>query len=751
MFHVLRWLPRFGLAAGMLLGSHLCADGLIVIRNPPRVAPGHYPFAPLEIKFHHVTVHIKDQLATTEVDQVFFNPNASRLEGTYIFPIPRNAQINKFMMDVNGKMQEAELLDAAKARSVYEDIVRRALDPALLEYVGQGLFKLRVFPIEPHSEKRIRLSYTQLLRQDGGLVDYLYPLNTEKFSSKPLESVSIKVVLETGQVLKSLYSPSHEVEISRKDAHHATIGFEARGIKPDTDFQFLFSTQASSEIGMSLLTYRDEHDPEGYFLLLASPGDSQTVMKKDVVFVLDTSGSMADGGKLAQAKRALNFCLSNLGEGDHFEVVRFSTEPEALFEKLVDSSEVNRAKARAFIEKLDPIGGTAMDGAMTTALGLVKQSDSNRPFIIVLLTDGRPTIGYTNEREILAHALRGAGDRTVRIFCIGIGTDVNTHLLDELSSRTRAVSQYVLPQEDLELKMSSFYTKISHPVLANPNLSASGEVRLTRTYPQPLPDLFKGEQLVVVGRYKGAQESLLSICGSVNGETRTYKESASFPAKATELGFIPKLWATRRIGMLLDEIRLRGEDPELRNEVVELARRYGIVTPYTAYLIVEDEAHRAVPMGQRTMQMPDLISNVRGSGRNQFRGVNSSSSGEMAVAGSQAFDKLKRAENMSATAAANSASQMALTGKDAKEGELLQNALNAQQNRVIAGRTFYQNGSQWIDSNVQSVSGAKITKIRFNSPEYYSLMAKDPSVPQWLSVGRNVQIQLGQTIYDIID
>lgn len=733
-----------------LTGLGARADGLIVIHDPPRPFPSHHGFAPLAIRYHHVTVKITDQMATTEVDQVFYNPSDRRLEGTYLFPIPKNAQIDKLMMDVNGKLQEAELLDAAKARSTYEDIVRKALDPALLEYAGQGLFKLRIFPIEPRSEKRIRLSYRQLLKSDGGLVDYTYPLNTEKFSSQPLQSVSVKVTVETKQPLKALYSPTHEVEIQRKNGRQAVVGFEAKGVKPDTDFQLLFSTQPSSEIGLDVLTYKDENDSEGYFLLLASPPvQTNTVVRKDVVFVLDTSGSMAEGGKLEQAKRALAFCLANLNEGDRFEVVRFSTETEPLFERLVPATEGNREKARAFLRDLKPIGGTAIDEALATALRSIRDGEASRPFMVVFLTDGRPTIGTTQEQEILEHATKSAGSRLTRIFCLGIGTDVNTHLLDGLAERSRAATQYVLPKEDLELKVSGFYAKISHPVLADPKLAVPEGLRLSRTYPQPLPDLFRGEQLVVVGRYRGTLEGTVSIRGTVSGETRIFSEKALFPAKATEHAFLPKLWATRRIGFLLDEIRLRGENAELRNEITELARRHGILTPYTSFLIVEDEARRNLPMSSRVLQEAETLAVVREEAGRQYKGVNASRSGDLAVGGAQAFDALKRAKTLAAPAAANAAAQEVLTGAEAAEGKRLQKVLSAQNTRTLAGRTFYQNGSQWIDASAQA--GAPVVKVRFNSPEYFELSRKHPSAAQWLSVGRNVRVQLGETLYDIVD
>jgi Ca-activated chloride channel family protein len=274
---------------------------------PPRPfpLPRPYRFAPLDVNCVKVNTRITDQVTVTAVDQEFYNPNAARLEGTFVFPVPKGAHINKFTMEIDGKPVEAELLPADKARRIYEDIIRKLKDPALLEYAGRDVFKVRIFPIEPNSRKRITLSYTELLKADDGLVSYLLPLNTEKFSAKPIRTVSVKVELESPRPLKSIYSPSHAVEVKRHSATRATAGYEATEVQPDTDFTLYFAPE-KDELGVNLLTHR-QSDEDGYFLLLASPGvdvkEKQVVMK-DIAFVLDTSGSMA-GKKLAQAKKAL--------------------------------------------------------------------------------------------------------------------------------------------------------------------------------------------------------------------------------------------------------------------------------------------------------------------------------------------------------------------------------------------------------------------------------------------------------------
>jgi Ca-activated chloride channel family protein len=750
-----------------LLGSVTpgLADGLIVIHDPPHWHPPHpphpppprvYHFAPLEVVYHHVNVKIQGQVARTSIDQEFFNPNNHRLEGTYLFPVPKGAQLDKFSMEIDGKQVEAELLPAEKARSIYEDIVRKMKDPALLEYADRDTFKVRIFPIEPRANKRIALSYTQVLKADDGLVGYLYPMNTEKFSSAPIKSVSVKIDLDAKQSIKSVYSPSHEVEIKRHGDSKATIGFEGKNIKPDTDFQ-VFWQVSDKDVAANLLTYR-EAGKDGYFLLFASPGvdgsAGKKVLPKDVAFVLDTSGSMA-GKKLEQAKKALRFCIENLNDQDRFEVIRFSTETELLFEKLSPATKDNRARANEFVDGLKPIGGTAIEEALLKALAL-RPGKADHPYVIIFLTDGQPTIGNTKEPDILA-AVKKADPGKTRVFCFGIGTDVNTHLLDKITEQTRAVSQYVLPEEDIEVKISNFYSKIKEPVLADPTLKFTGDIKVGLLYPSPLPDLFRGDQLVLVGRYKNDGQAAAVIEGTVEGTSRKFAWDVSFAEKAREHEFIPRLWAMRRIGFLLDEIRLRGENKELRDEVTDLAREYGIVTPYTAYLIVEDEKRREVPVPMRTMRQVGEDREVQGQAKAAYDVFKDEKSGMGSVAGARASDSLR---NTSAPSALTEGSGYARqenarafsTAQPAASAEVAQRFDQyAQQSRFVNGRAFYQNGDHWVDGRVQQMANARRVRVKFNSDDYFNLMAQHREAAQWLSVARHVQFVLGDTVYEVVD
>jgi Ca-activated chloride channel family protein len=766
--------------AGICASLPSFAAGFIIIQEPgevrilphpvppypiPRPIPPPRGFAPLEVTSESANACITDQIAVTTLDQEFYNPNPQRLEGTFILPVPRGAVLNKFTLEIDGKPVEAELLAADKARRIYEDIVRTLRDPALLEYAGRDIFKARIFPIEPHSHRRISISWSQVLKSDSGLVGYSLPCSDAKSVTNPSKHLSIKMEVDAKSALKSVYSPTHAVEI-RRDGRKAVIAYESRGLKPDSDFQLYFS-QENGDLGINLLTQKAS-DTDGYFLLLASPGDASKdhqPFPKDVVFVLDTSGSMA-GEKIEQAKKALLFCVEALNPDDRFEILRFSTDTEPLFNKLVEASKPNRAQARNFIKDLKAMGGTAIDDALGKALAL-RTAAKDRPCVIIFLTDGMPTVGVTNEDQILEN-LRKAGAASTRIFCFGIGLDVNTHLLDRIADETRAFTQYVLPEEDIEIKVSSFFTKIREPALVDVRISFPDGVRVSKMYPAPLPDLFKGDQLILAGRYSGTANGAIVIQGSVGGASKKYAFDARFPAQSSDHDFIPRLWATRRIGYLLDEVRLHGENPEVRDEVTDLSRQYGIVTPYTAWLIIDDERRRGLSESRRSLNEFEKSSELVRQTKDSYLSFQNDKSGGAAVAGAKSSYYFKRAEQASeaATLANTTLREAASTaghglGAPPSAGLPNQSPTRApadlqgfnfgQQNRFVGGKNFFQNGAQWIDGDQKTQSNARRVRIKFASPEYFALLDRNPNAQLWLALGRNVQFALGDAVYEVFD
>ena len=643
-------------------------------------------------------------------------------------------------MVINGKETKAELLDSDKARKIYEDIVRQMRDPALLEYSEQNIFKLRIFPIEPRSEKKISISYTQLLESDNNLFEYIYPLNTEKFSAKPLKNVSVKIDLKSDDKLKNIYCPTHDVDIVNKSDNHSIISYEADNTKPDTDFKLYFSKNPST-VGLSFLTYKSGSG-DGYFLLSASPSieiDKSSIENKDITFILDVSGSMS-GEKLEQAKKALLYCVNNLNAGDHFNIIRFSTEAYSLFKTLEKADKQNINEAKSFINDLKAIGGTNIEEAFNLAFKNYQESD--RPHFVVFLTDGKPTIGEMNDDKLVKRILDKNKNKS-RVFTFGIGNEINTHLLDKLTDETKAWRTYVSNEEDIEIKVSNFYDKIQSPVLSNLDLNFSNNVKVYQTYPKDLPDLFKGSNLIVFGRFKGTGNIKVTLTGKLNGQSKEFSLNEKLVSDDDKYNFIPPLWAARRIGYLLDLIRLNGEDKELIDEVTALAREHGIITPYTSYLIMEDEdirirGGRLVDGLQTLPPRPELKKENKA---DYFRMKDKSGRGSVEV--SEEFQSLSSASNYKQTQQGNE--RMSYTDSEGNRKNLTQQVKN------VLGRAVYQQDKFWIDSELQNQSNVKKVRLQFNSDEYFKLLNKEPDTAQFLALGQNVRFLHNNVFYEVYE
>jgi Ca-activated chloride channel family protein len=558
----------------LFVGAQATGDGIILPDDP---AHGR-----LDIVSHDVTVSAHDGLVTTHVDQVFRNPNPYPIEGRYVFPVPAGAAVSGFTMWVDGQALEARLLDADEARRIYEDYVRRAVDPALLEYIGRDTLSARIFPIPAGGERRIEITYSELLAAESSMYRYRYPLDTERFSARPLERVRVVADLSTSQPLAAVYSPTHALDITRSEARRATVAYEEHNVRPALDF-ILYYAVTPAEVGVSLLTYRAPGD-DTFFLLIVSPPDLGEIstIPKDIVLVLDRSGSM-NGEKIDQAKTALCYIVENLNPNDRFAVLSFSDIASALYPTLIPVTSTAVAETTAWISDLKASGGTNIDLVLTQALALF--DDAERPRFLVFLTDGEPTVGETDPARIATHALV-ANTTGTRLFAFGVGYDVNTVLLDQLALENHGTTSYVAPGEDLGLALSTFYRKIASPVLSDVSVAIDGIVTYD-VFPRTLPDLFSGTQLLLLGRATGIGAANVTVSGQTTLGFKSYTSSVSFSASMTE-PTLPRLWAGRKIAYTLDQIRLYGESDELVNEVIALSRQYGIITPYTSFLVEED-------------------------------------------------------------------------------------------------------------------------------------------------------------------
>jgi Ca-activated chloride channel family protein len=551
---------------------------------------------PLAMVNHKVNVTIDEQVAITTVEQTFRNHTDRNLEVSYLFPVPKGASVDKFTMWVDGKEMGGELLDAKQAHKVYTDIVRRTQDPGLLEYLGSSLLKLSVFPVPPKGDSKVKISYKFVSPKDGAVVEYVYPLKTDGKATQTLEEFSVTLNIRSQHSVQNVYSPTHAITTTRKSDKEVNVVFERNQALLDKDFQVFYGS-GDKDIGLTPLVYKPITTEDGYFMFLVSPQveAEKKRVPRDLVLVLDTSSSMSDI-KMQQAKKALKYCLSQLKPEDRFSILKFSTSVTPFRDKLVEANKEYIDLANKWVDNLKASGGTAIWPALEDALAM-RSNDTSRPFTIVFFTDGQPTVDETNPDKIIKNVMAKNTGNT-RIFTFGVGDDVNAAMLDQLAESTRAVCTYVREAEDIETKVTSLYGKISNPILTDLKLSTGDNVQLSEMYPPKLPDLFQGNQLVVIGRYTGNGHSAIRLTGMVGKDKQEFVYEFNFPAKTesdTGKDFVEPLWARRKVGYLLDQIRINGEKDELIKEVMALAKRYGIATPYTSYLVVPDGPMPVVP------------------------------------------------------------------------------------------------------------------------------------------------------------
>jgi len=712
----------------LFIAVNAAAQGVIVPgpcqrcpeRRPPITLPRSLP-----VKSIKIDTRITSQVATTHVEQVFRNDTDATLEGIYFFPIPEQASITEFAIWEGDRRLVGEVRSREEARRIYDEIVRRQRDPGLLEYAGKNLFQASIFPIPPHSDKKLELKYSQVLEANSATVSYRYPLGTGRQSAQ-IGSVSGRVELESKEPLRNIYSPSHEVDIKRHGDRRSVITFENAAGKEPQDFQ-LFYTRSAEDFGVTLLTHR-EPGKDGYFLLMISPKDDWSDREyeaKDIVFVLDTSGSMSDAGKMEKARAALLYGIRILRPQDRFNVVSFAGEDRLMEPVMIAADDAGRKRGEQFAQSLRPAGGTNINQALLTSMQQFQSGD--RPKILVFMTDGLPTVGVTNATRIVENA-RDAKVPGLRIFTFGVGYDVNTTLLDKLATENGGVADYVEPQEDIEVKVSNFFARISHPVLTDLRLDIAG-VQTDLYYPRTLPDIFKGSQLTIIGRYRNPVEMnhvRLGLTGNSLGASRNLSyNNLNFPLREEGNDFLPRLWATRRVGWLIEQIRLNGEQQELKDEIVDLGTRYGIVTPYTSYLALEPGEGAA-------------ISGLRRDNRSFAAGRT----------GAAPPPPAPTAADMNATTG-QSAVTLSKQARARQEVVRVEESPASSVIRSVGRKTFYLRDEVWTDSEFKAGTALPETVVKFGSEQYFALLKQKPQLANFFSLGEKVVVVFEGRVYKV--
>lgn len=702
-----------------------------VIVPQGRVFPIHRERPPVELTEVNATVQIIDQVATTTLDLVVTNKSQIRTEAELLVPVPDGAVVRGFTFQGSSAEPTARLLPKEEARRLYEAIVAKTRDPALLEFAGCNLIRSSVFPVEPRGTQKLRLTYEHVLPADGPRVDYELPRSEALESTVPW---SVNVRIESQAPISTAYSPSHDIQTERTGPNSLNIKTVAAewlnrgrpqpltGPGPMQPGPFRLSYLCERDgLTATLFAYPDPKSGGGYFLLLTGlPATPPNLidgpgMKRELTLVLDCSGSMA-GEKFAQALAAVRQVLNGLDDGEAFNVLAYSDSVSALAPQALVKSPETMARADGFLRALRSQGGTNIHDALVEALRAEPQP--NMLPIALFLTDGLPTVGNRSEIAIRTVATK-SNPYQRRIFTFGVGLDVNAPLLQKIAGETRAAPVFVLPKEDVEVKVGQVFRRLQGPVVAGPTLQLLDESgnpaagRILDVLPGQLPDLFSGDQLVVLGRYVGSAPLRFKLSGNFQGRPREFVFNCGVDKATVRNAFVPRLWASRKIGVLIDAIQALGADltpgqppppqhasrlKELTDEIVRLSTEFGILTEYTAFLATEG-TDLSKPAAVSDAARGNLEKRAMG-GRSGSGGV-SQSSNVAAKMKQSVMDKgnVYYDENMNVTSVAN-----------------------VQQ---VGDRALYRRNNRWVDSRVVTREAQPPARtIEFGTPEFETLVVK---------------------------
>lgn len=677
-----------------------------------------------------VAVTVEGRVARVEVTEWFRNRSGQVVEGHYLYPLPGEAVFQGFSLFQGDHELRGEIMDAGEARRIYEEIVRRRADPALIELAGHGLLRARVFPIQPGEERKVTLRYTQLLDAAGGALRFVYAGSVRAVrpvggAAEPLgaplqAATDTRFVLrvEDGDAFLDPFSPTHDLDVRRTgDAMEV-------GLRDDLFGRLaVFLPLAGDAVGLSVAAHRAPGEA-GYFMLTLSPGRATgPAVPRDVAAVLDVSGSMS-GEKIEQAKEALRSLLASLGDGDRFRLVSFSTAVHRFSEGWEEATTASREAARAWIDDLVADGGTNIGAALDEAFRVGSPPD--RLPVVVFLTDGLPSVGEQSPQRLADRAEASAG--RARVFAFGVGHDVNTHLLDRLGEAGRGSTDYVQPGENVERAIALLAAKVRHPVLTDLEIDAM-PVRWSEIYPVRIPDVFAGEELVLFGRYEGEGEGRVRIRGARAATLETFSVNAAFPRTTDANAYLPRLWASRKLGHLMRQVWTEGETESLRDEIRSLALRYGLPSPYTSYLVEEPDAvaFQAPPPapGAKGVPMP-------------MRGGTAPAAADRVAAASGAA-AVRRAESARRMRAAESVGEL-----EAFEQEFLDRAAaraDAEEIRVAGGRTFALRDGVWRDLSLDE--DRPVVRVKVFSPAYFDLVRALPELAPIVRAMREVVVAGG--------
>jgi len=702
---------------------------------------------PVQITGVTAEVRILQQIATTTMDVALANPTNRTQESEMLIPVPEGAVVRSFTFEGSSKEPTAKLLPKAEAQSIYRSIVAKLCDPALLEFASYSVIRSSVFPISAGGKQRVRITYEHVVKADGNRIDYVLP-RSESFEASAIPwTISLRITASSP--ISGVYSPTHQVTVEYSGNQQAIVKTAGKQQLEPGPFRLSYLANSDS-VTASLLAYPDARVGGGYFLLLAGvPAGMQrqeSAMKREVTLVLDRSGSMK-GEKIEQARDAALQVLEGLEEGEAFNIFDYSDSVAKFSEKPVIKDAKILGQARSYIKRIKAVGGTNIHDALVEAMR--QPPTANMLPLTIFLTDGQPTVGETNEARIRKSVVETNLHKR-RIFSFGVGYDLNAPLLTSISSATRATPTFVFPNENVEVKVSDVFKRLSGPVLAEPQIATvdgAGAVttRAVRDLlPNELNDLFEGDQLVILGQYQTDEPLHFRLSGNYLGTPRTFDLKFDLSKATTRNSFVPRLWASRKIARLVEIITEAGaeittahfsntiayntaatkslNDPKLKelvDEIIRLSTEFGVLTEYTAFLATEGTDFNDV-IRLNTQARESLVNNAQNV-RSGMGGV---------------------------TQASNTSNQMSQSNMNRSNSYLAQNMERVEITTVqqITDRTFFKRNNRWVDANALKNESAKPDRVvEVGTPEFYKL------VDQLLRDGREGILALSGELLLVVD
>ena len=548
----------------------------------------------LEIEEQAVTVTINNGIAVTQVDQTFRNTEDRTVEALYTFPVPEGASVANFSMWIGGKEMIGEVVEKQRAREIYNSYKQqpRPKDPGLLEQTDYKTFEMRIFPINAKAQQRVRITYYQQLDYDHDWATYVYPLATNAEGANEQRTtgrfaLDLRVLSEVP--IDQLESPSHpdDFAFAQQGDKVRQASLEVQGGSLARDVVVAYHA-TRPHTGVDLIASKPEGD-DGYFMLTLTAGEELDAasVPMDYVFIVDSSGSMAMQDKLMLSRGAVEAFVDALGPDDRFEVMSFDVQPSLAFSELRNADDAAKAEAATFLASQRARGGTILAPALTTAYRYAEKA-GDRPLNVVVLSDG---MTEQRERTELLQQIRSRPQNT-RVFCIGVGNEVDRPLLEELARDSGGLASFISRGDNFERQAKAFRRKLTRPVATDLKIAIDG-VQIYGVEPANLPALYHGQPMRVFGRYTGGGDARATITGNITGQPMTNAVPLRLPVADNEPNAgnpeIERMWAFHRIANLLADADRRDARSGVTDEVIKLGELYSIVTPYTSFIVLEND------------------------------------------------------------------------------------------------------------------------------------------------------------------